>query len=175
MSQQDWRRHLRRRCYEILEQGAPGDRTSVWVDRLLILLLVANLLAVALESVPELAARYRLWFDVIELASLIIFTAEYGLRVWSAVEHRPYRHQSGWRARWNYIKSPAGIVDLVAVLPFWLALAFPADLRAILVVRTIRFLKLARYSPAMRSLLDVIYRERRALVGCTVILVGPPS
>jgi voltage-gated potassium channel len=172
MSQQDGRRHLRRRCYEILERGAPGDRASVLVDRSLVLLIVVNLLAVALESVPELAARYRIWFDAIELASLIIFTAEYGLRVWSEVEHRPYRHLSGWRARWNYIKSAAGIVDLVAVLPFWLAFALPADLRAILVVRTIRFLKLARYSPAMRSLLDVIYRERRPLVGCIVILIG---
>ena len=49
---------------------------------------------------------------------------------------------------------------------------FPADLRAILVVRAVRFLKIARYSPAMRSLLAVIYRERRPLVGCVVILLG---
>jgi voltage-gated potassium channel len=163
---------LRRRCYEILEQGPVGDRTSMLVDRLLVLLIIVNLISVALESMPELARRYGTWFDAIELASLVVFTVEYGLRIWAAVEHRPYRHQSAWRARWNYVKSGAGIVDLLAVLPFWFALAFPADLRAILVVRAIRFLKIARYSPAMRSLLDVIYRERRALFGCVVILLG---
>jgi voltage-gated potassium channel len=163
---------LRRRCYEILEQGPVGDRTSMLVDRLLVLLIIVNLISIALESMPELARRYGTWFDAIELASLVVFTLEYGLRIWAAVEHRPYRHQSAWRARWNYVKSGAGIVDLLAVLPFWLALAFPADLRAILVVRAIRFLKIARYSPAMRSLLDVIYRERRALFGCVVILLG---
>jgi voltage-gated potassium channel len=142
------------------------------VDRLLVLLIIVNLVSVALESMPELARRYGTWFDAIELGSLVVFTLEYGLRIWAAVEHRPYRHQSAWRARWNYVKSGAGIVDLLAVVPFWFALAFPADLRAILVVRAIRFLKIARYSPAMRSLLDVIYRERRALFGCVVILLG---
>ena len=116
--------------------------------------------------------RYGTWFDAIELVSLVVFTLEYGLRIWVAVEHRPYRHQSAWRGRWNYMKSAAGIVDLLAILPFWLALLLPADLRAILVLRAIRFLKIARYSPAMRSLLEVIYRERRALFGCVVILVG---
>jgi voltage-gated potassium channel len=172
MPQQDWRSGVRRRCYEILEQGPVGDRTSMLVDRLLVLLILINLVAVALESMPDLAARYGRWFDAIELVSLIAFTLEYGLRLWIAVEHRPYRHQSPARARWNYMKSAAGIVDLLAILPFWLALMFPADLRAILVVRAIRFLKIARYSPAMRSLLEVIYRERRALIGCVVILIG---
>src|SRR5215467_5833366 len=172
MSPRDRRSALRRRCYEILEQGPVGDRTSMLVDRLLVLLILLNLVSVALESMPELAARYGRWFDAVELVSLVAFSLEYGLRVWSAVEHRPYRHHAPWRARWSYIKSAAGIVDLLAVLPFWLALMFPADLRAILVVRAIRFLKIALYSPAMRSLLEVIYRERRALFGCVVILLG---
>ena len=172
MARRDWRSGLRRRCYEILEQGPVGDRTSMLVDRLLVLLIIVNLVSVALESMPELASRYGKWFDAIELASLVAFSLEYGLRIWVAVEHRPYRHQSAWRARWNYVKSAAGLVDLLAVLPFWFALLFPADLRAILVVRAVRFLKIARYSPAMRSLLDVIYRERRALFGCVVILIG---
>jgi voltage-gated potassium channel Kch len=57
-------------------------------------------------------------------------------------------------------------------LPFWLAFALPAELKILLVFRIIRFLKLARYSPGMRSLLDVLYAERRALFGCLVILIG---
>ena len=172
MAKRDWASALRRRCYEILEQGPIGNRMSMLVDRLLVVLIIVNLVAVALESMPELASRYGAWFGSIELLSLVVFTLEYGLRIWVAVEHRPYRHQSAWRARWHYMRSAAGIVDLLAVLPFWLALLFPADLRAILVFRAVRFLKIARYSPAMRSLLDVIYRERRALFGCIVILIG---
>jgi voltage-gated potassium channel len=58
------------------------------------------------------------------------------------------------------------------VLPFWLAIFFQADLRFLTVFRFIRFLKLARHSAAMRSLLNAIYSERRALLGGIVILVG---
>jgi voltage-gated potassium channel len=121
---------------------------------------------------PELASRYGAWFNAVELGSLIVFTLEYALRIWVAVEHKPYREPSAARARWRYMRSAAGIVDLLAVLPFWFAFVLPAELRSILAIRVIRFLKIARYSPAMRSLLEVIYRERRALFGCIVILVG---
>ena len=83
---------LRRRIYEILERGSPGDRISVVVDRGIVALIVINLVAVALESVPELAARHALVFDLIEWISLVVFTAEYGLRIWVAVEHAPFQH-----------------------------------------------------------------------------------
>ncbi len=72
----------------------------------------------------------------------------------------------------EFVSSPLGLIDLLAVLPFWFAFALPADLRVLLVFRMVRFLKLARYSPAIRSLLDVLYSERRALFGCFVILLG---
>jgi len=165
-------KELRRRVYQVLEQGAVGDLLSVAVDRFLIALILINLVAVALQSVPSYQARYGLWFGAIEIFSLIVFSAEYGLRLWSAVEHGPDRHLSATRARLKYALSAAGLVDLIAVLPFWLALVAPADLRVVLVFRIVRFFKIARYSPAMRSLLDVLYRERRALFGCLVIALG---
>src|SRR6266700_1527562 len=163
---------LRHRLYDILEHGPIGDRTGVIVGRLIALLIAVNLAAMALESVPSLEARYGPLFTAIELLSLIVFTVEYGLRVWVAPEHDPHRHLSARRARWQFVSSPLGVIDLLAVLPFWLALIAPADLRAILVFRIVRFLKLARYSPAMRSLLDALYSERRALTGCFVLLLG---
>jgi voltage-gated potassium channel len=163
---------LRRRLYEILEQGPVGDRAGRLVGRLIVLLIVINLVAITLESVPEFEAQYTALFMGIELVSLAIFTVEYGLRMWVAVEHAPYRHSDGWKARLKYAKSPVGVIDLLAVLPFWLAFVLPAEFKVLLVFRIIRFLKLARYSPGMRSLLDVLYAERRALFGCLVILIG---
>ncbi len=163
---------LRRRVYLALEQGPVGDGIGVVIDRLLVALILINLVAVALESVPALAAQYGMLFDLIEYFSLAVFTLEFALRLWCAVEHGPHRGLSATRARFKYVISPAGIVDLIAVLPFWLALALPADFRFVLVFRMVRFFKIARYSPAMRSLLDVLYRERRALFGCVVITAG---
>jgi voltage-gated potassium channel len=163
---------LRHRLYDILEHGAIGDRTGLVVGQLIVVLIIANLVSMTLESVPALQSQYGWLFTAIELTSLVVFTVEYGLRVWVAADHAVLRHLSARRARWTYLVSPFGIVDMLAVLPFWLALAVPADLRILLVFRIVRFLKLARYSPAMRSLLDALYGERRALFGCFVILMG---
>ncbi len=165
-------KELRRRCYLLLEQGPVGASMSLTVDRFLVALILVNLAAVVLQSVPALDARYALVFDAIEIVSLVVFTAEYALRLWVAAEHGPHRHLPAMRARLKYALSPAGIVDLVAVLPFWFALMLPAELRVVLVFRIVRFFKITRYSPAMRSLLDVLYRERRALFGCLVITLG---
>lgn len=163
---------LRHRVYDILNHGMVGDRVTRSVGQLIILLIVVNLIAVTLESVPELASQYGALFGAIEIASLAVFTAEYALRLWVAVDHPPYRHLGAHRARLKFIVSPLGLVDLLAVLPFWIALVVPADLRVLLVFRVVRFLKLTRYSAGVSSLLDAIYAERRALFGCFIILVG---
>jgi voltage-gated potassium channel len=163
---------LRRRVYHVLEQGPVGDRISTVVDRFLVVLILINLIAVALESMPRYEAQYGAIFAVIEFFSLAVFTVEYALRIWSAVEHGPHQHLSTAHARLKYALSPAGIVDLIAVLPFWFAMILPGDVRVVLVFRMVRFFKFARYSPAMRSLLDVLYNERRALFGCLVIALG---
>ena len=163
---------LRHRLYEILEHGPVGDRVGRLVGRLIVLLIVINLVAITLKLIPEFEAQYTALFIAIELVSLAVFTVEYGLRMWVAVEQAPYLHSDGWKARLRYATSPIGVIDLLAVLPFWLAVVLPAEFKILLVFRIIRFLKLARYSPGMRSLLDVLYAERRALFGCLVIFIG---
>ena len=163
---------VRRRVHRILEQGPVGDRVSKRVDRFLVILILINLIAVTLKSIPQYEERYGTAFALIEFFSLVVFTIEYALRLWSAVEHGPHQHLSATQARLKYVLSPAGIIDLIAVLPFWFAMVLPGDLRVVLVFRMVRFFKFARYSPAMRSLLDVLYNERRALFGCLVIALG---
>ena len=165
-------KEARYRLHEILDHGVVGDRTGQLISQLIVLLIIANLAAVTLESVPSLAQRYGFWFQAIEVPSLLIFTVEYGLRVWVAADYPPYSHLRPLMARWKFISSALGVIDLLAVLPFWFALIVPVDLRAFLVFRVVRFLKLARYSAGMNSLLEALYAERRALFGCFVMLVG---
>jgi voltage-gated potassium channel len=163
---------LRRRCYDLLEGGPHGDLGSTLVSRLLAFLVLANLVGVTLESVPELAVRYDRGFKALEWLSLIVFTVEYAMRVWVAVEHAPYRSLPPRRARLNYVLSGMGLVDLISILPFWIVIFVPIDFRAVLVLRVVRYFKLMRYSPGMSSLLDALYAERHALFNCIVILLG---
>jgi voltage-gated potassium channel len=163
---------LRRRVYAVLEQGDGADGVSRVLNRVLILLIVATLTATVIESVPELANAYALPLSAVEWAATLIFSLEYAARVWSAAEHPLLKHYGAFFGRLRFALSFPGLIDLAAILPFWLSVFIASDFRVLLVLRLVRFFKLTRYSPAMRSLLDALYAERRALAGCFVILLG---
>jgi voltage-gated potassium channel len=163
---------LRRRLFEILEHGTTGDRAGRLLNGALVALIVVNVIAVPLATVPALSARYAPLFFAIEAVSVAVFTLEYLLRLWVAAEPAGDDREQALRARLAYARSLNGIVDLIAIVPFWIGFFVPADLRAILVFRIFRFLKFARYSVGVRSLLDAIYQERRPLAGCLLIFLG---
>ena len=103
----------------ILEPAKLGDRTSKIWDLSLFGLVVLNLIAVALESVPTLQENYGVWFYNFEIFSVIIFTIEYVSRVWSAPAKRDRENgETGLKARMRYIFSFYGIIDLVAIFAF---------------------------------------------------------
>jgi voltage-gated potassium channel len=162
---------LRRRVYAILEQGDGVDATGRVLNRLLVALIVVTLAATVIESVPELANAYALPLNVIEWTATLVFSLEYAARLWSAAEH-PLLKRGAFFGRLRFVLSFSGLIDLAAILPFWLSVFIASDYRILLVLRLVRFFKLTRYSPAMRSLLDALYSERRALAGCFVILLG---
>jgi voltage-gated potassium channel len=165
-------RSLRRRVYELLEPGSE-DRMALIVDLVLIALVLVSVSAVVLETVPWMAEAWVGWFVAAEIVTVACFTVEYLLRLWCSPEHAPWRHRAEWRARLDFMRQPQSIIDLLAILPFILALFFDnGDLKSLVILRLFRFLKLARYSPGVQSLLDAIYGERRALLGCAVLLLG---
>jgi voltage-gated potassium channel len=165
-------RRARRRLYLILDQSAEVGGISMIVNWLLIAVVVVTLVATVMQSVPSVAAAHQRAFEAIEYAAVAIFSLEFALRLWVAAEHPPWRRLGALNAALRWSASPAGLIDLAAILPFWLSFLASADLRVLLVLRLIRFFKLGRYSPAMRSLLEALYAERRALFGCFVILCG---
>jgi voltage-gated potassium channel len=165
-------RHARRQLYLVLDQGAEVGAISAVVNWALVGAIVVTLAATVMQSVPAMAAAYGRLFEFVEYAALAIFSLEYAARLWVAVEHPPWRRLGAFQAALRSSVSPAGLIDLAAILPFWLSFLVSTDFRIVLVLRLIRFFKLSRYSPAMRSLLDALYSERRALFGCFVILCG---
>jgi voltage-gated potassium channel len=153
--------------YEVLEVGRPGDHWSRWIDLSLITLVAMNLVAVILESVESVGTSYVDEFARFELVSVVVFSVEYGLRLWTA---GVATGQHGWRACWNYVRRPLAIADLLSIAPFYLAALFQIDLRFLRVLRLLRAFKLTRYSGAMRVLFDVVYQERAALGSAFFIL-----
>ncbi len=162
----------RRAAFEIIEEGPSDHALPVIVDVVLVTLICINVLAVCLETVPEFYAKYNTAFRLIELISVAVFTVEYAVRVWVAPEHLPYSGMSPAKARLKYMLSPYAIIDLLAILPFYLAFFVPWDLRLLRVFRLVRFFKLARYSTGLRSLGRAVETEWRALAACLIIMAG---
>ena len=154
---------LRQSLYGVLEAGPDGHKLGRITAWALTGLIAATLAATVIESVPRLAAAYGRWLTAIEGLALLIFSLEYLSRLWVAIEHPPWRRLGPIHSRLRFAISPTGLIDLVAILPFWLSLVISADLKVFLVLRLVRFFKLTRYSPAIRSLLDALNAERRAL------------
>ena len=155
----------------ILEDLDKADFIARVFNYFLILLILANVLAVMLATVESIAQQYRLELFVFEVFSVAIFSIEYALRVWSSVELYP-DDIPPWKARLKYVFSLMAIIDLLAILPFYLGLFFELDLRFLRVMRLLRVFKLGRYSFAMQMLLDVLRREFKTFIAIgTVLLV----
>ena len=118
---------------------------------------------------PEFDASFGWLFTSIEITAVVAFALEMA-RLWSVVGHS-LRAVTPVRARLEYAFSSLGFIDLMAFLPSAIALA-AGDRHALVLFGMLPFLKLVRYSPALRSLLAALHAERRTLFGCVVILTG---
>jgi voltage-gated potassium channel Kch len=112
------------------------------MDRWISLLIVANLIALIFEHVPAIHDPHAQWFYLFDLVSVGIFTVEYVLRLYVAPEDPEFA--KGRHPRWAYARSPFAIIDLLAILPFYLQALLPVDLRVLRFLRLLRILKLFR-------------------------------
>lgn len=162
---------LRSRVFEILEHGRRRDGVARVVDGVLITLIVGNVVAVVMQSVPEVAERYGALLNRFDRLCVIVFAIEYLTRLWVAPEQPFGRQLSAFAARWREARTPMMIIDALALVPWLLELLLPGNPTVVL-TRLVRFLKLARYSPALATIGRVIAAERRALMACLIILSG---
>lgn len=131
----------------------------------IVTLIVLNVVAVILETVDFIYTRNVYLFRTFEFLSVFIFTSEYTLRVWSCTVNPEYSEPVKGRIR--YILSFGSLIDLLAILPFYLPLSTSLDLRFIRILRLIRFfrfLKLGRYTHASRFIIRVFKEKREELV-----------
>ena len=162
----------RRTVYIVIEAGGSG-RAAQFFDDAMVALIILNVLAVILESVPSIHDPFATEFLVFDMVSVAIFTIEYFLRLWASIEIPAVRQRGAFFGRLMFASRPSQIIDFLAFAPTYLSWIFPAaDLRILRVFRLLRFLKLARYSPAMVTLSRALYEERRALVGALILMLG---
>ena len=163
---------FRQWTYAVLEEGQLEGVAGKLVEFFLVALIVANVLAVALESIPSLNLRFRDLFATFEEISLTIYTVEYVARVWSSVEDPRIGAMGPLAGRARFALRPMMIVDFLAFAPSYLGIFFGIDLRVLRIFRLFRLLKLARYSQALQALLGVLLAERSALFASIILLLS---
>jgi voltage-gated potassium channel len=158
------------RVYEILSIRDPGDTATRLANGFLIVLLLANVAAFFLQTFEDISARHAYAFQSLEAFSVAIFTVEYALRVWVADLDPMYAGPVTGRIRYM-TTDILSIIDLIAILPFYLEVflpgAIPFDLLAIRVLRLFRLarlVKLSRYSDSIDLIVRVITRQREFLL-----------
>ena len=112
------------------------------IDRWIGILIVANLFALIFEQIPAIFDVYATWFHFFDLVSVTVFSLEYLLRFYLAPEDEEFKKSRFARAK--YVSSPFAIIDLVAILPFFLQAFISIDLRFLRSLRLLRILKLFR-------------------------------
>lgn len=159
---------IRKKVHQILHVSEKKGDLSWWFDLFLIVLILLNVLAIVIESVESIRIEYQSLFYHFEIFSVIFFSIEYVLRMWTANEMDRFKRPFLGNIRYAF--TPLAIIDLLSVLPFYLPF-FGIDLRLLRVLRLFRLfrlLKIVRYVKAL-SLINRVVREKKEELGISTV------
>ena len=120
-----------------------------FINIFIIALILLNVVAVMLETVPAIYEPRKEFFRAFDAISVTIFTIEYVLRVWSSNHDPHFRHSIHGRIR--YMLTPGALIDLLAIAPFFFYSVLTIDLRVFRILRLLRFLRLFRLTSYMKA------------------------
>lgn len=159
------------RVFKILE-GDVTEPASRFCEIFIALLVVLNVVAIILESVPDIHEEWGEFFHYFDLFSVGVFSIEYVLRVWSYAQKFAAEGGTAWEGRKSYLFSFFGLVDFFSTVPFYLQLLFPGtDLRVLRMFRLLRIFKLSRYNSAMDDMFEAIKSERDSFSSALFLLL----
>ena len=162
----------RKRLFEIIEIGLPGDVASQVYDAFNILSIVINLVVSVMNTFDDLHARFGPWLVTIEAVTVAFFGADFAMRLWTAKFLRPSLTEP--RAVLRYIFSFSALVDLLSFLPYYLPVFFPSGavaFRMFRVARVFRLFRVNAYYDSLGVITQVISSKRQQLFSSVFILL----
>ncbi|NVK25697.1 MAG: ion transporter [Gammaproteobacteria bacterium] len=163
--------HSKKAIYELLERGFDGQKLSKVVSVFIVLLIIANVTAVIIESYQPIGAKYATEFKLFNIFSVIIFTIEYVARVWVSTESLAAKGMSPLKARLKYMLTSAALIDLLAIAPFYLSFIIAIDLRYLRMLRVLRLLKLTHYFKGLRLFGNILKQELPNIGAAFLIMI----
>lgn len=161
---------IKSRTWEILENTNPQDKVIKKYDFFLMSLILLNVIAVILGSVKWIETEFKTELFLFEIFSVAIFTIEYLLRIWSCVIEEKY--SGSILGRLKYSLTPLALIDLLAILPFYLTFTV-FDLRIIRIFRLFRIFRIAkaaRYVSSLKLLARVFKSKKEELIITSIVM-----
>jgi voltage-gated potassium channel len=137
------------KVHVLLHPELGESKADKFINIFIITLIILNVIAVMVETIPGVLDKYGSYFDWFDRISVYIFTIEYVLRVWSCT-HDP-RYRGSIKGRLKYMFTPGAIIDLLAFLPYYIHVIVGLDLRMLRILRLLRFFRLFRLTAYTRS------------------------
>ncbi|HUU75096.1 MAG TPA: ion transporter [Methanoregulaceae archaeon] len=159
---------LKLRLYQILEPAKPGDRISFYFDAFITIVIVISVIVMIFASVQSLYDRHFVLIHSLFLFSMIVFSIEYPLRIWSCTADPMYSKPLMGRILWAL--TPFALIDLLAVLPFYLEVFVGINLTGLVVLRVFRLFKLVRYSDSINLIIRVVRAQKNTLFTAYAVL-----
>jgi voltage-gated potassium channel len=165
---------MKQKIYHLVESGAHGNRNNKIFDNLILLLILLSIVSIILESIPEFNSEYGRLLEKFNGFTIAVFTIEYLLRLYVSDLTHPTGNKL--KSALKFMFSFYGMIDLLAILPFYLPRILTLDLRFIRSIRLTRFLrifKLNRYNKSLHLIGEVIAEKRSELTvtGFLAVLV----
>ena len=164
--------YRRKRLFEIIEIGLPGDVASQVYDAFNILSIVINLVVSVMYTFDDLHAKFGPWLVTVEAITVAFFALDYCLRLWTAKFLRPSLSEP--KAVLRYIFSFSGLVDLLSFLPYYLPVFFPSGMVAFRMFRVVRIFRLFRinaYYDSLHVITEVLRGKRQQLLSSVFIIL----
>lgn len=163
-------KQFKRKIYEVIGNDSKQNWLGTGFDYFIVALILLNVAAIVIESFQNLNSTISTLLSNFEVFSVIVFTIEYVLRIWTA--NLKFEHKNLINPKVRFIASPMGIVDLLAILPFYLPMLIPIDLRFIRILRLARLLrviKLTRYSNALILIGKILKDKKDELIAAVFL------
>ncbi|MBN1432277.1 MAG: ion transporter [Methanomicrobiaceae archaeon] len=152
---------VKSRVHEILEKSPGSDRTAFIIQATLAIVILLNTVLVVIYTVPEIDRDYGLTINILITVCLLVFAAEYILRLWSCTEAPTLRRRTAERLR--YATGFFMIIDMISIIPLAFPFFFPRDFALLRTFRLLSIFKLGRYarhSESLAMLRRVIVKKR---------------
>lgn len=161
---------FKKQVFRIISPDHDGYMPSKIFDISIIILILLNVVIVVADTFDNIPLGFSNIFSIIDIVSMIIFTVEYLLRLWTA----DLLYPDAKKPRLKYLFSASAVIDLLAILPFYIPFIIPIDLRVLRMLRLfrlIRIFKLNRYSDAFSAIGKVMKSKSHQLVSSIMIVL----